>query len=78
MMPIAGTRRRLADDIGAAFHAACDLHDFEVAEQLLIVLQMLESRRMGKPPEERRRDALQVIGAAERLFKLRRMVRALG
>ena len=37
--------RRLSDKILIAFHHACDQADFEVAEQLLHILEMMLTRR---------------------------------
>jgi hypothetical protein len=41
--------RRLSDKILIAFHHACDQADFEVAEQLLHILEMMLTRR---PPDD--------------------------
>ena len=37
--------RRLSDKILIAFHHACDQGDFEVAEELLRILEMMLTRR---------------------------------
>lgn len=37
--------RRLSDKILIAFHHACDQGDYEVAEQLLRILEMMLTRR---------------------------------
>ena len=61
--------RRLSDKILIAFHAACDQGEFEVAERLLRVLEMVLKR---PPPEgSRRRNADSLVAAYERLWNLR-------
>ncbi len=37
--------RRLSDKILVAFHHACDVSDFEIAEQLLRTLEVMLTRR---------------------------------
>ena len=46
--------RRLSDKILIAFHHACDQADFEVAEQLLHILEMMLTRRPVPPGGTRR------------------------
>src|SRR5580692_7467539 len=48
--------RRLSDKILIAFHHACDQADFEVAEQLLHILEMMLTRRPLTPDGTRRRN----------------------
>ena len=48
--------RRLSDKILIAFHHACDENEFETAEQLLHVLEMILTRRPLTPDGNRRRD----------------------
>jgi hypothetical protein len=62
--------RRLSDKILVAFHQSCDQGDFEVAEQLLHVLEMMLARRPIMP-DKRRRDMEAVVAAHERLWHLR-------
>jgi hypothetical protein len=61
--------RRLSDKVLIAFHQACDQSDFEVAEQLLHILEMMVSRR--SPPEGKRRNMASLVAAHERLWHLR-------
>ena len=46
--PIGRYTRRLSDKVLMAFHHACDQHDFEVAEQLLHVLEMMLKRQPSR------------------------------
>jgi hypothetical protein len=64
--------RRLSDKILLAFHAACDQGDYEVAEQLLLVLEKMLSRRIIPPTAERRKNIESLVAAHERLWHLRR------
>jgi hypothetical protein len=63
--------RRLSDKILIAFHHACDQGDFEVAEQLLHVLEMMLNRRPLTPDGTRRRNMESLVAAHERLWHLR-------
>lgn len=63
--------RRLSDKILVAFHQACDQGDFEVAEQLLRVLEMMLTRRPTSPDINRRRNIESLVAAHERLWHLR-------
>jgi hypothetical protein len=63
--------RRLSDKILVAFHQACDQGDFEVAEQLLRVLEMMLTRRPVSPDANRRRNIETLVAAHERLWHLR-------
>ena len=63
--------RRLSDKILIAFHHACDQADFEVAEQLLQVLEMMVTRRPLTPDGTRRRNMESLVAAHERLWHLR-------
>ena len=72
--PAGGTprySRRLSDKILIAFHHACDQADFEVAEQLLHVLEMMLTRRPLTPDGTRRRNMESLVAAHERLWHLR-------
>jgi hypothetical protein len=66
--------RRLSDKILIAFHHACDQADFEVAEQLLAVLEMMLTRRPLTPDGTRRRNMESLVAAHERLWHLRHPV----
>jgi hypothetical protein len=60
--------RRLSDKILIAFHQACDQGDFEVAKQLIQLLEMMLTRR---PPDgNRRRNTETLVAAHERLWYL--------
>lgn len=63
--------RRLSDKILIAFHHACDQADFEVADQLLHILEMMLTRRPLTPDGTRRRNMESLIAAHERLWHLR-------
>lgn len=63
--------RRLSDKILVAFHQACDQGDFEVADQLLRVLEMMLTRRSVTPDANRRRNIETLVAAHERLWHLR-------
>ncbi len=63
--------RRLSDKILIAFHHACDQADYEVAEQLLQVLEKMLTRRPLTPDGTRRRNMESLVAAHERLWYLR-------
>lgn len=63
--------RRLSDKILIAFHHACDQNDFEVAEQLLRILEMMITRRPMSPDQNRRKNMESLVAAHERLWLLR-------
>lgn len=63
--------RRLSDKILIAFHHACDQGDYEVAEQLLHILEMMLTRRPLTPDGTRRRNMESLVAAHERLWHLR-------
>jgi hypothetical protein len=67
---LAHGHRRLSDKILSVFHQACDQADFEVAEQLLHILEMLRTR--PPPPDgNSRRNMESLVAAHERLWLLR-------
>ncbi len=70
--------RRLSDKILIGFHHACDQGDFEVAEQLLHVLEMMLRRRVLSPDLNRRRSMDSLVAAHERLWYLRHPQEAQG
>ncbi|MCB4822218.1 hypothetical protein [Roseicella aerolata] len=63
--------RRLSDKILIAFHHACDQADYEVAEQLLRILEMMLTRRPVSPDTNRRKNMESLVAAHERLWYLR-------
>ena len=63
--------RRLSDKILIAFHQACDQADFEVAEQLLHILEQMLKRRPTGTDANRRRSMESLVAAHERLWYLR-------
>jgi hypothetical protein len=63
--------RRLSDKILIAFHQACDQGDFEVAERLLQLFEMMSARRPLTPSGNRRRNLETLVAAHERLWYLR-------
>lgn len=69
--PPARYSRRLSDKILIAFHHGCDQGDYEVAEQLLHILEMMLTRRPVSPDGNRRRNMESLVAAHERLWHLR-------
>jgi hypothetical protein len=64
--------RRLSDKILIAFQQACDQADFDVAEQLLLILEtMLKRRPVGPLGGNRRGNVESLVAAHERLWQLR-------
>ncbi|MFB9970407.1 hypothetical protein ACFFMP_10470 [Pseudoroseomonas cervicalis] len=63
--------RRLSDKILIAFHQACDQGDFEVAEELLRILERMVTRRQASPDTNRRKNMETLVAAHERLWLLR-------
>ena len=68
--PIGRYTRRLSDKVLIALHHACDQHDFEVAEELLHVLEMMLKRRPLTLDNRRSRDQDTLVAAYERLWQL--------
>ena len=64
-------RRRLFDKVLIPFHHACDQGDFEVAEKLLRVLEMMVVRDPANQDGDRRRNLDGLVAAHERLWTLR-------
>ncbi|MCI0753880.1 hypothetical protein [Teichococcus vastitatis] len=63
--------RRLSDKILIAFHQACDQNDFEIAEELLRILEKMVTRRPSQPDNNRRKNMESLVAAHERLWLLR-------
>ena len=63
--------RRLSDKILIAFHHACDQGDYEVAEELLRILELMLTRRPVAPDVNRRKNMESLVAAHERLWLLR-------
>lgn len=63
--------RRLSDKILLAFHHACDQGDYEIAEQLLKILENMLTRRTVPPDANRRKSIESLVAAHERLWHLR-------
>jgi hypothetical protein len=63
--------RRLSDKILLAFHHACDQGDYEIAEQLLHILETMLTRRTVPPEANRRKSIESLVAAHERLWHLR-------
>ncbi len=63
--------RRLSDKILVAFHHACDVNDFEIADRLLITLEIMLTRRPMTADNGRRRNMESLVAAHERLWHLR-------
>ncbi len=63
--------RRLSDKILIAFHHACDQADYEVADDLLRILETMLTRRPTAPDGNRRRNIESLVAAHERLWMLK-------
>ena len=63
--------RRLSDKILLAFHHACDQGDYEIAKQLLRILETMLTRRTIPPDANRRKSIESLVAAHERLWHLR-------
>ena len=63
--------RRLSDKILIAFHQACDQADYDIAEQLLHILETMLKRRPTAPDGNRRRTMESLVAAHERLWHLK-------
>ena len=63
--------RRLSDKILLAFHHACDQADYEIAEELLRILENMLTRRTVPPDVNRRKSIESLVAAHERLWHLR-------
>jgi hypothetical protein len=63
--------RRLSDKILLAFHHACDQGDYEIAQQLLHILENMVTRRTVPPDANRRKSIESLVAAHERLWHLR-------
>lgn len=63
--------RRLSDKILIAFHHACDQADYEVADDLLRILETMLTRRASSPDSNRRRNIESLVAAHERLWMLK-------
>ncbi len=63
-------RRRLSDKILVAFHQACDQAEFDVAYNLIRVLEVLMAREPTVVPEPRRATK-GLVAACERLWNVR-------
>lgn len=70
--------RRLSDKILIAFHHACDQDDYEIAEQLLAILERLLTRRNMPSDTNRRKSIESLVAAHERLWHLRHPERKYG
>lgn len=62
--------RRLSDKIVLAFHHACDQTDFDVADDLLDVMEFMAKRTRPRSGRDRRSEE-SLIAAHERLWLLR-------
>jgi hypothetical protein len=70
--------RRLSDKILLAFHHACDQGDYEIAEQLLRILETMLTRRTVPPDANRRKTIESLVAAHERLWHLRHPEKTFG
>lgn len=62
--------RRLTDKLAIVFHQACDQGDFEVARQLLLILETACKRDPLVSNARRRHDQAMLVAAWERLWTL--------
>jgi hypothetical protein len=63
--------RRLSDKVLVAFHQACDQSEYEIAQQLLNILETLVARSSSHSSYTRRRSIGTLVAAYERLWHLR-------
>ena len=70
--------RRLSDKILMAFHHACDQADYEIAEQLLHILENMLTRRTVPADVNRRKSIESLVAAHERLWHLRHPEKSFG
>jgi hypothetical protein len=63
--------RRLSDKILIAFHHACDQSDFDVANDLLVILEKMLKRPSSGTDSNRRKSIESLVAAHERLWLLR-------
>jgi hypothetical protein len=63
--------RRLSDKILMAFHHACDQADYDIAEELLHILESMLTRRTVPADVNRRKSIESLVAAHERLWHLR-------
>ena len=68
--PKARRGRRVSDKVLIAFHAACDVGEFNVARQLLSALENLINNPNRPVAGERRREVESLVAAHERLWHL--------
>jgi hypothetical protein len=70
--------RRLSDKILIAFHHACDQGDYEIAEQLLHILENMLTRPAVPVDANRRKSIESLVAAHERLWHLRHPEKSFG
>ncbi len=63
--------RRLSDKILISFHHACDQADFDVATDLLVILEKMLKRPGSGSDSNRRKSIESLVAAHERLWLLR-------
>jgi len=63
--------RRLSDKIFIAFHHACDQADYDIAGQLLDVVETLLTRKNVPVDVNRRKSIENLVASHERLWQLR-------
>ena len=68
--------RRLDDKLLACVHLACDTGDYEVAEQMLQVIEIMASRIAQPDTSDRCKHIENLVAAYERLWSLRNRARA--
>jgi hypothetical protein len=65
-------KRRLADKVIAAVNQACDQNELEIAQHLVLALELILSRQGGKESEEKRNELSDIIDAFNRTIELKR------
>jgi hypothetical protein len=70
--------RRLSDKILIAFNHACDQGDYEIAEELLHILENMLTRRTVPADANRRKSIESLVAAHERLWHLRHPEKSFG
>lgn len=70
--------RRLSDKILMAFHHACDQGDYDIAEELLHILENMLTRRIVPADVNRRKSIESLVAAHERLWHLRHPEKSFG
>jgi hypothetical protein len=63
--------RRLSDKVLIAFDQACDLGDYDGANDLLMIAETILLQRQAHPDLDRRKSVESIVGRQERLWHLK-------